>query len=451
MAESTTHRSVLLRSAAFRLAALQGVLFALIVVVLFGLTWWWVGTYVEQRVHATAMDKLRGATRTLDLAQVRTVDDDSLDLDSGQYFGLFDSGGHYLGGEIQVLPGAERDLPMRLRAKVVGTRLVHVVQGTLADGRQLAVGVDRVRADALLGRVRRAFLTAGIAGLVAALVTGFLTARRYLRRVERIATVAAEIVDGQLDTRLPVGARNDEIDRLSAALNATWQRSQALLEGMRQLSTNIAHELRTPLSHLRFRLEETCASIEVGEPARVAVSRSIEDVDHVLAIFSALLRIAHVQSRQRRAGFESLDLSQLVAATVADYRPLFEDEGRALQMDIRADMNIVGDRMLLQQLLVNLVENALWHTPRGTALAVSLRRVAGRAELDVRDSGPGVPEEQRDRVLQRLVRLDSARTMPGAGLGLALVKAVADLHEASLQLLDARPGLCVRIVFPEAL
>jgi len=450
MRSPTVHRSVLLRSAAFRLAALQAVLFALIVVVLFGMTGWWVGTYIEQRVHATAMDKLRGAIRALDLAPERSVSDDSLDLDSGQYFGLFDAGGAYLGGEIDQLPSRERDVSMKLRSRLVGTRLVHVVQGALADGRHLVVGVDRVRADALLQRLRRAFLTAGITGLVAALVTGFVTARQYLRRVERIARVAAEIVDGQLDTRLAVGSRNDEIDRLSAALNATWQRTGSLLEGMRQLSMSVAHELRTPLSHLRFRLEETCAAINAQDPAHVAVARSIEDVDHVLAVFGALLRIAQIQSRQRRAGFESLDFSQLVAATAADYRPLFEDEGRSLQADVEPGVAIVGDRMLLQQLLVNLVENALWHTPRGTPLTVTLRRDADQVELRVADAGRGIPEEQRERVLQRLVRLESSRATPGAGLGLALVKAVADVHEASLQLLDGAPGLCVRIGFPLA-
>ncbi|HTQ35623.1 MAG TPA: ATP-binding protein [Steroidobacteraceae bacterium] len=450
MPDSVTHRSALLRSGAFRLAVLQAALFALIVVVLSGVTWLSVGKYVEQRVHATAADKLKGATRALEAEPAGVLTDDALELDSAQYFGLFDATGRYLAGEIHVLPTRERNTWMRLQARVVGPRHLHLVLATLADGRHLVVGVDRLRVDALLERLRRAFLTAGLIGLVAALVAGFVTARGYLRRVERIAAVAAEIVDGRLDTRLPVSDRNDEIDQLSAALNATWQRTESLLEGMRQLSTDVAHELRTPLAHLRFRLEETCASIDAADPAHAALARSIEDVDHVLGIFGALLRIAQVQSRQRRAGFEVLDFSQLMGAAIADYRPLFEDEGRALYADIQGGVTVVGDRMLLQQLLVNLIENALRHTPHGTSLTVQLQRTADLAEVNVIDAGPGIPESQRERALQRLVRLEASRSVAGAGLGLALVKAVADLHEASLQLLDANPGLWVKIRFPQA-
>ncbi len=153
------------------------------------------------------------------------------------------------------------------------------------------------------------------------------------------------------------------------------------------------------------------------------------------------------KSRQRQAGFDTLDLSQLAAAVVADYRPLVEDENRPLRTDIQSGVEIIGDRTLLEQLLVNLIENALRHTPRGTALTVRLVRVADLAQLSVTDAGPGIPENQREKVLQRLVRLDAARATPGAGLGLALVKAIADLHEAPLLLDDARPGLCVTICF----
>ncbi|HTP38558.1 MAG TPA: ATP-binding protein [Steroidobacteraceae bacterium] len=448
MPQPSAHHFVL-RSAAFRLAGLQAALFALIVVVLFGVTWGSIGLYVEQRVDATAVDKLHGAIRVLDAVPLNPVRSDALDLDSSQYFGLFDRSGRYLAGAIDVLPGHDGNVRMPLRGVAwVGPVGLHVVRGELADGRQLVVGVDRARADALLGRVRRAYLTAGLAGLVAALAVGFLTARRYLGRVEKIAAVAAEIVNGRLDTRLVVTAQNDEIDRLSVALNATWQRIELLLEGMRQISTDIAHELRTPLAHLRFRLEQTCSAIDPREPAHAAVSRSIQDVDHVLAIFGALLRIAQIHARQRRAGFEPVDMSQLVGAAVADYRPLFEDDGRLLHAEIQGEVGIVGDRMLLQQLLVNLIENALRHTSRGAALTVSLLQTPEYTELSVTDSGPGIPESQRERVLQRLVRLDAARGAPGAGLGLALVKAISDLHEASLSLLDAQPGLRVQIRLP---
>lgn len=444
-------RSVLLRSAAFRLAVLQGILFAMIVVALFGVTWWSVGEYVEQRVRATAADKLRGALHLLDTTRPDAVDGDALDLDSGQYFGLFDPHGNYIAGEIPVLPAGESSVRMRLRTRLLGPRSVYVTQGMLLDGRHLAVGVDRVRADALMDRVRKAFMLAGLSGLLAALVAGFLTARKYLSRVELIAAAASRIVDGRLDTRLEVSRRDDEIDRLSAALNVTWQRNQALLEGMRQLSTDIAHELRTPLAHLRFRLEETCASIDAGNPVRPAVVRCIDDVDRVLAIFGGLLRIAQIQSRHRRAGFGVLDLSLLASGVVADYLPLFEDEGRVLRAQIDERVSIIGDATLLQQLLVNLIENALRHTPRTAVVTVQVRRTAETVELAVADNGPGIPDSHREWVLQRLARLEVARATFGTGLGLALVKAITDLHEVPLDLLDEQPGLRVRIRFPPAL
>jgi signal transduction histidine kinase len=450
MTDSPAPRIALLRSAAFRLAGLQAVIFAAIVVSLFGVVWWSVGAYVEQRVRDTATDELRVLTHLLEGAQSDGLQMDALDVDQGEHYGLFDAGGRHLDGEIREAPARLGDVPVHILSEGPVPRLLHVVEERLADGRRLYVGFDRSRADALLVRLRRAFLAAGLTGVAAALLAGFVTARRYLRRVEQIAAVAAQIVDGQIETRLAVSNRHDEIDRLSAALNSTWQRSEQLLEGMRQLSTDIAHELRTPLAHLRFRLEQARASIDTRNPARAAMDRSIADVDHVLAVFGALLRIAQIQSRQRRAGFEKVDLSQLVGGVVADYRPLFEDEGRSLRADIQPGIGTVGDRPLLVQLLVNLIENVLRHTPPGVPLTVRLVRTADAARLSVEDAGPGIPSTQHERVLQRFVRLDVSRATLGTGLGLALVKAISDLHEAPLRLEELQPGLRITISLPLA-
>jgi signal transduction histidine kinase len=167
-------------------------------------------------------------------------------------------------------------------------------------------------------------------------------------------------------------------------------------------------------------------------------------------VFGALLRIAQIQSRQRRAGFEKVDLSQLVGGVVADYRPLFEDEGRSLRADIQPGIGTVGDRPLLVQLLVNLIENVLRHTPPGVPLTVRLVRTADAARLSVEDAGPGIPSTQHERVLQRFVRLDVSRATLGTGLGLALVKAISDLHEAPLRLEELQPGLRITISLPLA-
>lgn len=441
------------RSGAFRLAAFQALIFAVLVATLFGVTWWSVKTYIEQRIHAAAVDELREVAEALATGTSGSPSGVRADPDGAEHVGIFDAAGHYLAGDFVVAPRSAGDLKAQLRGAgqdQTRARRLHIVQMRLRDGRMLVVGIDREAADELRERLGQAFVLACLIGVAAALAAGFLTSRRYLRRIEDISAAAGQIVDGRFDTRLPVGGRHDEIDRLSSALNATWQRIETLLEGMRQVSTDIAHELRTPLAHLRFRLEAARSSIPSDASAKAVMERSIEDVDHVLAVFGALLRIAQIQTRQRRAGFGPLDLSQLVEGVAADYRPLFEDEGRVLHADIAARVELVGDKTLLTQLLVNLIENALRHTQRGVPVTLRLARIDGGVELVVSDAGNGIPESHRERVLQRLVRLDNSRGTPGAGLGLALVKAIADLHEASLQLSDAGPGLTVTMTLQYA-
>lgn len=443
-------RSQLIRSSSFRLALIQGAVFALIVCLLCGVTWWFVAEYVERQVHAAARDELEELRRAIGSPAENdaTMRASRFQHGAGEFVGFFDARGHRLAGDFAVLPESEGDLRVRMRradGSLTTLMHVHVVRSRSAGGQWLAAGVSRRDADALLERVDRAFLGAGLLALLAALVAGYLTSRRYLRRVEAIADAASRIVEGRLETRLVLGTRGDEIDRLSESLNAMWARIEALVAGMKQVSTDIAHELRTPLAHLRFRLERARES--PGDAAAVgnAIEASLTDVDRVLAVFAALLRIAQIESRDRRAGFAGFDLSHLVDATAGDYQPLFEDEGRQLESQVESGLVIVGDRALLAQLLVNLFENILRHTPKGTRAALTLQRLGAGVELTVSDAGPGIEEHERERVLHRLVRLDPARGGRGAGLGLALVKAIADLHEARLDLADAKPGLCIRI------
>jgi signal transduction histidine kinase len=441
------------RSGAFRLAVLQAVVFALVSLSLFGVTWWAVRQYVEQQIHSASRDELDELTRALASASAPALVAKfaSFQHGTGEFVGLFDSQGRRLAGDFELMPSSEGDL--RIRVTGSGARPeewvdAHVVSSRFHGTYFLAAGVDRHDGDELLETVGRAFLVAGLMALVAALAGGFLTARRYLRRVEIIADAAGRIVEGKLDTRLSIGLRGDEIDRLSGSLNAMWARIEALLSSMKQISSDVAHELRTPLSHLRFRLERT--RNEAADPAvKAALDSSLQDVDRVLALFAALLRIAQIESRERRADFKSLQFSQLLKATVADLEPLFEDEERALQVDISPDVVVVGDATLLVQLVVNLLENVLRHTPRATQASIRLGLRNDDVELEICDAGTGVPVEQRERVLRPLVQLNLARSNVGAGLGLTLVKAIADLHGAELELSDGRPGLCVRLRFPK--
>ncbi|MFO1466430.1 MAG: HAMP domain-containing sensor histidine kinase [Steroidobacteraceae bacterium] len=453
MAPPSLEPAVLWRSGAFRLALLQAAVFALVSLSLFGVTWWTVRQYVEQQIQTAARDELDELAVALDGASATELASrfDSFQHGSGEFVGLFDSQRRRLAGDFESMPEGQGDLRIRVvRSGVGAVRAVdaRVVRAPFRGRYWLVAGVDRRDGDELLETVGHAFLIAGLLALIAALAGGFLTARRYLRRVEIIADAAGQIVDGKLDTRLSVGARADEIDRLSVALNAMWARIEALVSSMKQISSDVAHELRTPLSHLRFRLERTRDS--VADPGvRAALDASLQDVDRVLGVFAALLRIAQIESRERRAGFKSLELSQLLEATVADLRPLFEDEERPLQVDIEPGIAIIGDATLMVQLVVNLLENVLRHTPRATPASIRLRRLGDDIELEIGDRGAGIPVEHRDRVLRPLVQLDLARSTAGAGLGLTLVKAITDLHGADLELSDAGPGLRVRLRFKQ--
>ncbi|MBN8924010.1 MAG: two-component sensor histidine kinase [Rhodanobacter sp. 68-29] len=439
----------LLRSSAFQLAAMQAGLFALIALLLFAITWWSVRGYVEAQVRRAISDEFSevvaapaGNRATAIAGMVAQAPQGPL------YYGLFDRGGHRIAGDLSHMPAGPgwgtltQAVPPRDRSRV----LVHAEW--LDDGRLLAIGRDRRSADKLDALLQEAFLWAGAASVFLALLGGVFTARSYLRRVEAVATAAARIAAGDLGVRVSGSGRGDEFDRLAQALNGMLERIQVLVEGVRQVSSDIAHDLRTPLAHLRQRLESATRTATDVPTFRAAAERALADVDGVLATFAALLRIAQVESRQRRAGFSAVDLSALLDSLVGDYAPLMEDQGRVLHANLDRNIHMLGDRALLTQMFVNLIENALRHTPPGTPVTLALERQVSGCRITLADAGPGIPAEARGRVVGRFVRLDAARSTPGSGLGLALVAAVVDLHGATLAFGDARPGLQVQLEFP---
>jgi signal transduction histidine kinase len=224
------------------------------------------------------------------------------------------------------------------------------------------------------------------------------------------------------------------------------------MESLRQVSNDIAHDLRTPLSRLSQGLNAARATASSPAEYEQAMDRAIAESEGILETFGALLRIAQIEAGSRRAGFRAIDFAEIVATVVDALEPVAEDQQHMLRAVLpAADAPIpagIGDRELLVQMLVNLVENALRHTPAGCVVMVSLARIDGAIELAVADNGPGVPEAERSRILDRFYRRDSSRTTPGSGLGLSLVAAVAELHQAKLILEEASPGLRVRIHFP---
>jgi signal transduction histidine kinase len=316
---------------------------------------------------------------------------------------------------------------------------------TLPDGSFLLVAQDASRLVDMQSAIVRAFVWAGGLTLFLAVAGGLLLSSNFLRRIDTIGRTTRAIVEGDLTARIPVRGTNDEIDQLVAGLNAMLDRIQQLMDGLRQVTGDIAHDLRTPLGRLRQRLEDAREHATTTGEYAAATEAAIGEADSLLEIFSALLRIAQIEAGAQRSGFTEFDLSELVQSIGDAYQPVAEDSHHALDLKIAAGVRFSGDRQLLAQMVSNLVENALNHTPEGSVVRLSLAQRAGGFAIEVSDNGPGIPAAERNRVFDRFYRLDRSRTTAGSGLGLALVKAIATLHGLAIELGDAHPGLRVTI------
>jgi len=297
---------------------------------------------------------------------------------------------------------------------------------------------------------QRVIGTAMVWGLVIsiglAIFGGIVMSRSIARRLERINATAREVMAGDLDRRVPARGANDEFDHLADNLNAMLDQIQYLMESIRQVSDNIAHDLRTPLTRLRWRLERLAAG---DDPDDDLLDQAIRDADGLLNTFHALLRIAEVESGSRKR-FTDLDLAALVEDVGELYEPVAASHEQTLTVAADGPVHAYGDRDLLFQALTNLVDNAVKYTPAGGTVTVAAHRGPEGPELTVADSGPGVPASQREDVLQRFVRLETNRASPGSGLGLSLVAAVARLHDGQVHLEDNQPGVRARLVLPAA-
>ena len=317
----------------------------------------------------------------------------------------------------------------------------------LGDGAFLFVGRNTHPLLRAQWQLRNAFLWITVAALSLALMGGVLSGVRYMRRIDAIARTCEAIIAGRYSERIALRGNGDELDRLGAAINRMLSRIEALMENLKQVSTDIAHDLRTPLTRLRYRLEHAQQAHSTEAYSR-EVSRAIADADQALAIFSALLRIAQIEAQVDVHAMVEFSLSDLLRRIDDLYRPVAEDEGHPLHSEVPDNLTIRGDADLLMQLFVNLLENAIRHTPRGTQVLLQARRVDDEAVVEVADHGPGIPDGERDKVLRRFYRLSASRSTPGTGLGLATANAIAQLHHARLLLTDNQPGLRVQIKLP---
>lgn len=320
----------------------------------------------------------------------------------------------------------------------------------LPGGLQLTVAMESDLPVQLRNRLLFLFALGLVLLVAIAIVGSALFGRTIIGRLNTINRIASAVSRGQLDARIPVSQQNDEFDQLAATLNDMLDRNAAHIVNLRRVSSDVAHELRTPIMRLRLRMEQSLADAGEGTPEAAAIERSIADIDSILSLFAALLRIAEVEAGGLRAYFRPVALTATVEALAESYALAAEDGRRALVTRLEPGITVNGDRDLLAQIVVNLLENALRYTPPGASITLSL--TSGKdsahptAELTIADDGPGIAEADRARALQPFERMASGGS--GHGLGLSLVAAIVASHGGTIELADNAPGLSVRIILP---
>ena len=275
--------------------------------------------------------------------------------------------------------------------------------------------------------------------LALALLGGFLMSRSTTRRIEVINNTSRRIMNGHLSLRIPTRGTDDDFDQLADNLNQMLDRIVYLMEGIRHVSDNIAHDLRTPLTRLRNQLESTLITVDNDE-AREHVGRAVAEADQLLATFNALLRIARLETRGNTADMKLVALDELVTDACELYEALSEDKEQEFRQQLATGVRIEGDRDLLFQMISNLIDNAIKYTPEHGLIEVVVRLDGSDAVFEVKDSGIGVPDDEKDQVFQRFYRVGKSRSLPGNGLGLSLVSAVAEIHQGQILLSDTHPG-----------
>jgi signal transduction histidine kinase len=449
---------------AFRLAGLYFALFVLSVIGVLFFVYWMSADFVERQTEATLKAEItglaeqyaqRGLSGLVQIVAARSAGDRG----DGMLYLVTNRDGRPLAGNISGWPSGELTpsgtLSFRIEVSANGETEMHPAQGVqfaIPDGYRLLVGRDVSDAAGYRERIKLILLWSGLVALGIGLGGGILMGRNMLRRVEQVNRTAERVMAGNLSDRVPRSGTNDEFDQLAANLNGMLDQIERLMTGMREVTDNVAHDLKTPLSRLRARLE--LALLAPADPAGQgeAIRAAIEEADRLLATFNALLGIAEAEAGARGRATELVDLAEIARAATELYEPVAEEKGFMLRLDAEPRVGIRGDRHLLSQAIANLLDNALKYGGNGAGgeIRVAVRQNGARAALEVADRGPGIPEAERENVFDRFVRLEPSRSTPGNGLGLSLVRAVARRHDATVSLENNLPGLRVRLEFPAA-
>ncbi len=455
-----TTRIKLLRTSTFRLAALYLILFALSVSALLGYVYLNTAVLLERQTDETIKAevqaladqyRIRGLRGIIDTIERRSADD------TGAVYLLANANGERVAGNLTKLPELPDDetswIEFPLDVEKGSTHERHMARAfhaDLAGEFELVVGRD-VEALRQFATIIRSTIYYSLAiALVLGLGGGLLMSRNFLRRVDAITEASRTIMAGNMAGRMPVEGSDDELDRLALALNEMLDQIESLMAAMKEVSSNVAHDLKTPLTRIKARVEAALRSGDEDE-YRAALESTVSDSDRLLETFNALLSIARAEAGQSRSGLVVIDASTIIADVAELYEVMAEEEGGTLKSEAQPGLKVLGDRQLLAQALTNLIDNALKYGAREgdtPEITVTGAIEGGSVVITVGDKGVGIPEEDRGRVTERFVRLDASRSRPGNGLGLSLVSGVMKLHKGALLLEDNHPGLAAKLVLP---
>ena len=436
-------RTRFLHTEAFRLSAIYAAIFAVSMLVLGGMMLLIAQRAFHDQIVQFSQADIAAIQNGYDnegLHEAREVVQQSMAAPGVSDFLLLQQDGHKIAGNLPAM--APRVGVFTLTSD--GREILGVGQ-LLAPGIYAWSGSDLARARVARQQMMQTMAWLFAAALLLAAAGGALVSRSFLRKSDAMARACRAIMDGDLKARIPVRGTQDELDRLAGTINEMLDRIAALMENLRQVTNDIAHDLRTPVSHLRQGLER---ARETPADLAQALETAIHKTDEILALFAALLRIAQIEGGARRAAFTGVELAALLLHMREIFAPVAEAADHALVVEIAQEAEVRGDRALLIQLLSNLIENAILHTPAGTHIILSLARIDGRAAITVSDDGPGVPAGEHAKLFQRLYRREASRTHPGYGLGLSTAQAIAELHGAEIGVVPGTAGFAIRIRFP---
>jgi signal transduction histidine kinase len=457
----------LLRTTAFRLTLVYLLVFVLFAATLLGYFALNTRRLITEQITTTVNTEISGLTEQYNQGGIRrlviVVDLRSRRPGSSLYL-VTTATGEGLAGNVGSLEPGVLDHPgwletnyRRLEAPEGSEHraLVQVVQ--LQGGFRLLVGRDLEERERLFGIIANAGQWSLALVIVLGLAGGFFVSRRVLSRIDAMTETAQTIMAGDLAGRLPVAGTGDELDRLADHLNAMLERIEALMRGLKEVSDNIAHDLKTPLTRLRNRCEEALRGSSSVADYRAALESTIAESDDLIRTFDALLMIARAESGHARDNMTEFDAAEIARDVGELYEPLADEKGLALKVEAPAAAPVRGNRELVSQALANLIDNAIKYAKPDAAvngepgeIIVKAGNDGERILLSVADRGPGIPEADRGRVVERFVRLEQSRSEPGSGLGLSLASAVARLHGGELKLEDNHPGLRSTIALPRA-